>query len=137
MESDRRQIGDGHGRITFECAVRETEEETGFVIETKDLHLFAMIAEKAYEGQSHWLLFLFRCRRSIPYQPTDMAEGRFGFFSREAIESLKLPETDRAALWPIFDRYKESFVALRADCSPNGPLKVEIEEAAAPCVREL
>jgi 8-oxo-dGTP diphosphatase len=116
------------GESPFECAVRETAEETGLVISTPDLHLFGMIAEKAYEGQSHWLLFLFRCRKPIPSLPADIKEGRFGFFTREAINALPLPETDRTALWPIFDRYKDRFVSLRADCSPAGPLKVEVEE---------
>src|SRR5512133_103542 len=55
----------GIGESPFECAVRETQEDTGLEITTADLHLFAMVAEKAYEGQSHWLMFLFRCRRSL------------------------------------------------------------------------
>lgn len=116
------------GESPFECAVRETHEETGFKITTADLHLFAMIAEKAYEGQSHWLLFLFRCRRPIPGLPPDIKEGRFGFFPRTRIDALPLPETDRTALWPIYDRYRDRFVALRADCDPSRPLTVEIEE---------
>lgn len=116
------------GESPFECAVRETFEETGFTVATDDLHLFAMIAEKAYEGQSHWLMFLFRCQRPIPNHPPDMEEGKFGFFSRKAIDSLDIPETDRTALWPIYDRYRDKFVALKADCLPGKPVKVEIEE---------
>ena len=46
------------GESPFECAVRETREETGLEVATDDLHLFSIIAEKAYEGQSHWLMFL-------------------------------------------------------------------------------
>ena len=42
----------GLGESPFECAVRETKEETGFEIATTDLHLFGMIAEKAYEAGS-------------------------------------------------------------------------------------
>jgi 8-oxo-dGTP diphosphatase len=72
------------GESPFECAVRETREETGFEIGAPDLHLFAVIAEKAYEGQSHWLMFLFRCRRPLPGLPPDISEGRFGFFSRNS-----------------------------------------------------
>lgn len=116
------------GESPFQCAARETQEETGFAIETTDLHLFGMIAEKAYEGESHWLLFLFRCLRPIAHLPPDMEEGKFGFFSRAALEKLPLPETDRTALWPIYDRYKDQFVALRADCSPDQPLKIVIEQ---------
>ena len=116
------------GESPFECAVRETREETGFEIATSDLHLFALIAEKAYEGHSHWLMFLFRCRRPIPHLPPDIDEGRFGFHTREAIDGLPLPETDRTALWPIYDRYRDRFVALKADCAPGRPVRVEIEE---------
>ncbi len=116
------------GESPFECAVRETEEETGLKITTADLHLFCMIAEKAYEGHSHWLMFIFRCRKPITHLPPTIDEGHFGFFSRAAVETLSLPETDRTALWPIYDHYRDRFVALRADCMPGQPLRVEIEE---------
>jgi 8-oxo-dGTP diphosphatase len=116
------------GESPFECAVRETREETGHVVATTDLHLFAMIAEKAYEGHAHWLMFLFRCKKPITALPSAISEGRFGFFSRAQIEQINLPETDRSALWPIYDRYREAFVALKADCAPDKPIKVEIEE---------
>lgn len=120
------------GESPFECAVRETREETGHVITAADLHLFAMIAEKAYEGASHWLLFLFRCTKPLDSLPAAMEEGRFGFFSRERIETLPLPETDRAALWRIFDAHRDRFVALRADCAPDKPLEVVIEQTTPP-----
>lgn len=116
------------GESPFECAARETAEETAHVITPADLHLFAMIAEKAYEGSAHWLLFLFRCRRPIGNLPPDMHEGRFGFFSRSEIDQLPLPETDKTALWPIYDRYRDQFVALRADCAPGQPLRIVIEQ---------
>jgi 8-oxo-dGTP diphosphatase len=120
------------GESPFECAVRETFEETGLHIGTADLHLFAMIAEKAYEGESHWLMFLFRCRRQLDALPADIAEGRFAFYSRAAIDRLPIPETDRAALWPIYDRYRDRFVALRADCAPGRPVQVTIEAVTPP-----
>jgi 8-oxo-dGTP diphosphatase len=118
----------GLGESPFECAIRETQEETGVVLAREDLHLFGMIAEKAYEGQSHWLLFLFRAKRPIGDLPPDIVEGKFGFFSRAAIDALPIPDTDRTALWPIYDRYRDRFVALRADCAPGQPLTVEIEQ---------
>ena len=116
------------GESPFECAARETMEETGHAITPADLHLFAMISEKAYEGEAHWLLFLFECRRPLLALPPAMAEGRFGFFARTAIDTLPLPETDRTALWPIYDRHHEHFVALRADCHPSKPLHIVIEQ---------
>ena len=120
------------GESPFECAVRETAEETELRIDSSDLHLFAMIAEKAYEGETHWLMFLFRCRRRLAALPPDIAEGHFGFFSRDAIGKLPIPETDRAALWPIYDRYRDRFVALRADCAPGRPVQVAIEQVTPP-----
>ena len=123
------------GESPFECAVRETREETGHVITAADLHLFAMIAEKAYEGASHWLLFLFRCTKPLDALPAAMDEGRFGFFSRAEIEALPLPETDRTALWRIHDQHRDRFVALRADCAPDRPLEIVIEQVT-PTPRE-
>jgi len=116
------------GESPFECAARETTEETGLVVTPADLHLFAMIAEKAYEGAAHWLLFLFHCRRPIASLPPPIDEGRFGFFSRAAIDTLTLPATDRTALWPIFDRHRDHFVALRADCASDQPLHIVLEQ---------
>ncbi len=116
------------GESPFECAVRETLEETGHRVQTADLHLFAMIAEKAYEGHAHWLMFLFRCKIPLSSLPPPIAEGQFAFFSRTAIDALPIPETDRSALWPIYDRYRDRFVALKADCAPGKPVTVEIEE---------
>lgn len=116
------------GESPFECAVRETREETGLIITADDLHLFAMIAEKAYEGSAHWLLFLFRCHPPIHELPPEIDEGRFGFFRRDEIDSLPLPETDRQALWSIYDQHRDRFVALRADCHPAEPLHVITEQ---------
>jgi 8-oxo-dGTP diphosphatase len=116
------------GESPFECAVRETYEETGHEITAADLHLFAMIAEKAYEGETHWLMFLFRCRRPIAGLPPEIKEGRFGFFGRSAIDTLEIPETDRTALWPIYDQFRDKFVALKADCAPGRPIRVDIEQ---------
>lgn len=115
------------GESPFECAVRETLEETGLRVSPEELHLFAMIAEKAYQGETHWLMFLFRCRKPIAALPPDIAEGRFAFFSREKIKDLPIPETDKAALWPIFDQYRDSFVALKADCA-RSPIKITVEQ---------
>jgi 8-oxo-dGTP diphosphatase len=115
------------GESPFECAARETAEETGLTVGSEDLHLFAMIAEKAYQGDTHWLMFLFRCRKPIGGLPPDITEGRFAFFSRQQINHLPIPETDQAALWPIFDQYRDRFVSLRADCTVS-PIKITVEQ---------
>lgn len=116
------------GESPHECAARETREEAGLRLAPEDFHLFAMIAERAYEGGAHWLLFLFEARKQIEALPPAIDEGRFGFFPRAQIDTLALPETDRTALWPIYDRHREGFVALRADCAPGSRLVVHVEE---------
>jgi 8-oxo-dGTP diphosphatase len=73
-------------------------------------------------------MFLFRCLLPLPGLPSDISEGRFGFFSREAIDALQIPETDRTALWPTYDAHRHRFVALKADCRPGKPVRVEIEQ---------
>jgi 8-oxo-dGTP diphosphatase len=73
-------------------------------------------------------MFLFRCRKPIPALPADIHEGKFGFFSRAQVEALAIPETDRSALWPVYDKYREAFVSLRADCAPGSPVRVTIEQ---------
>jgi hypothetical protein len=47
-----------------------------------------MIAEKAYQGSTHWLMFLFRCNTPIAGLPADISEGKFAFFSRAQIQTL-------------------------------------------------
>jgi len=48
--------------------------------------------------------------------------------ARRFLNAIPLPETDRTALWPIYDQYRDRFVALRADCAPGQALRVEIEQ---------
>ncbi|MBI2814414.1 MAG: NUDIX domain-containing protein [Opitutae bacterium] len=115
------------GESPFDCAVRETAEETGLRVAPADLHLFAMIAEKAYQGETHWLMFLFRCKKPIAALPPDIKEGRFAFVAREKIKYLPIPETDQAALWPIYDQYRDGFVALKADCA-RSPIRITVEQ---------
>ena len=73
-----------------------------------------------------------RCTKPLDTLPETIDEGRFGFYSRDEIERLPLPETDRTALWQIYDRHRDHFVALRADCAPGKPLEVVIEQVTPP-----
>src|SRR5260221_6067870 len=73
------------GESPYACACREAEEELGMVISIPDLHLTGIISECGYEGKSHWLLFLFEVKRKLERVPREHREGRFAFFSREAL----------------------------------------------------
>ena len=122
------------GESPFECAVRETREEIGLSLRESDLHLFAMISEKSYEGGTHWLMFLFDCRPRLDALPPDISEGVFHFVSADEILSGKIPvpETDKVFIWDVWRRFHSSgFAALRADCS-NGVRAVLEESISAP-----
>lgn len=115
------------GESPFECARRETEEETGLRVSDEDLHLFGYVSEKNYEGERHWLMFLFHCRRKLHDLPPEMEEGKFGFFSRDEIRNLPIPETDDRLVWSLFDEHSEGFAGIRADCANPSSMKVTQE----------
>ena len=115
------------GESPFECARRETREETGLAVEDEDLHLFGYVSEKNYEGEKHWLMFLFHCRRPLDAVPPDIDEGAFGFFARDEVRTLPLPETDERLGWSLFDEHAEGFAGLRADCADPGKMAVTRE----------
>ncbi len=108
------------GESPFECAIRETREEIELELTEKDLHLFAVISEKSYEGGSHWLMFLFDCKKRIKTLPERMSEGEFGLFFRADIGKLSIPDTDRTTIWKYWDEFSEGGqVVARADCSAS------------------
>jgi len=114
------------GESPFECARRETGEEVGLRLDDADLHLFGYVSEKNYEGDHHWLMFLFHCRHRLDQLPPDIGEGSFGFFTREEIRDLPIPETDERLVWSLFDNHREGFAGIRADCAdPENPVVVE------------
>ena len=47
-----------------------------------DLHLLGIVSESGYEGQAHWLMFLFEVKPRLEDLPPPHAEGRFAFFAR-------------------------------------------------------
>jgi len=116
------------GESPFECAVRETTEEVGLRLAEADLHLFGYISEKNYEGGGHWLMFLFDAKKILAELPPNGDEGEFGFFNRSEIEDLAIPPTDRVLVWPWYDKHRSGFVALRANCAPQQPLDVFVEQ---------
>ena len=120
------------GESPFECAIRETLEETGMNIDEKDLKLFAYISEKNYEGSGHWLMFLFDCLASLNDLPPNGPEGTFAWFDREEVDNLKIPETDHLLVWPIYDKRHGEFTALRADFSELANPKIFVETPHAP-----
>ena len=83
------------GESPYVCACREAHEELGLIFAPSDLHLTGLISEHGYQGQTHWLMFLFEVKVKLKSLPPVHAEGRFAFFPREKIAGLKIPQTDR------------------------------------------
>ena len=50
-----------------------------------DLHLTGIVSEHGYQGQSHWLMFLFEVKRRLTHLPPSHREGRFQFFSHNTL----------------------------------------------------
>jgi 8-oxo-dGTP diphosphatase len=119
------------GESPYACACREAREELGLSLSVADLHLTGVVSEHGYQGQSHWLMFLFEVRKKLKTAPPTHREGRFQFFSRDALEALKLPQTDRERLWPWFWEHRGGFFAAHCHCNPDGRNEWTLEESAA------
>jgi 8-oxo-dGTP diphosphatase len=120
------------GESPYACACREAWEELGVTIGCSDLHLVGIASEHGYQGQGHWLMFLFEVKRKLTFLPPPHREGRFQFFKREEVDTLKLPQTDREQLWPLFWRHRTGFFAAHCHCHPDGRNEWIIEESVSP-----
>ncbi len=116
------------GESPYECARRETHEETTLLVRDEDLHCFGYISEKNYEGTGHWLMFLFKVKKKINRLPEAINEGYFDYFSREQISALNIPKTDKTLLWPYYDSHKSGFIGIRANCNLGLQNKLEYTE---------
>lgn len=117
------------GESPYACACREAEEELGIKLSASDLHLAGLVSEHGYQGQSHWLMFLFEVTRKLNVLPPDHREGRFQFFPQGSLKSLKIPQTDAEQIWPWFWQYRGGFFAAHCHCHPNGQNEWRLEEA--------
>jgi 8-oxo-dGTP diphosphatase len=117
------------GESPYACACREAAEELGWSIGSRDLRLAGIISEAGYQGQSHWLMFLFEVRPRLSTVPPAHREGRFQFFKREALADLKMPQTDLERIWPWFWQYRGGYFAAHCRCAPDGTNHWTLEEA--------
>jgi len=117
------------GESPYACACREAEEELGLSIKPTDLHLTGIVSEHGYQGQSHWLMFLFEVTTKLTKLPSAHREGHFAFFSRDKLPSLKVPQTDLEQIWPWFWQHRGGFFAAHCHCGPNGRNHWILEES--------
>ena len=118
-----------HGESPHGCAAREAAEELGMLWNPSDFQLTGIVSERGYEGAAHWLMFLLELRPRLEVLPDAHEEGGFGFFSRDQIASLPIPQTDREQIWPLFWRHRGGFFAAACECSPGRPDRWTIEES--------
>jgi hypothetical protein len=74
-------------------------------------------------------MFLFEVNRRLTALPPVHKEGRFQFFAREAVPSLKIPQTDRERIWPWFWQHRGGFFAAHCHCYPDGHDEWTLEES--------
>ncbi len=114
------KLEQAEGESPTACAVREIHEETGLVVQVSDLHLTGIVSETAYQGQTHWLMFLYEVRRPVQLARTTFEEGTLEWHAVENITHLPIPQTDRAIIWPLFWRYRKQFFMAHIDCRGTG-----------------
>lgn len=102
------------GESPHQCAQREIMEEAGIHIPIERLHLLGLIAERAFEGRGHWLLFYFRVVGPVEVEARDMNEGRLDWFRADDLDRLPIPETDRRIIWPLVREHEVSAAQERA-----------------------
>jgi 8-oxo-dGTP diphosphatase len=125
------KLDTGSGESPHACACREAKEELGLAIEPRDLHLTGIVSEHGYEGQAHWLMFLFEVKPRLKELPAAHREGRFGFFSADELATLRLPKTDLDQIWPLFWKHRGGFFAAHCRCQADGEYEWFIEESHA------
>jgi 8-oxo-dGTP diphosphatase len=117
------------GESPYVCACREAKEELGLALTPGDLHLTGLVSEHGYQGQSHWLMFLFEVKPRLGALPPAHREGRLAFFPPAALSGLKLPSTDREQIWPLFWSHRGGFFAAHCHCREDGANQWTLEES--------
>jgi len=107
------------GESPHGCAIREAKEETGIQLTFEDLHLTGIISEQGYQGNTHWLMFLFEIKLRLTDLPPDHEEGAFQWASPKDLEKLPLPGTDREKIWPLFWEHRGGFFAANCQCAKD------------------
>ena len=118
------------GESPYACACREAREELGVAVHPRELHLTGLVSEHGYEGQAHWLMFLFEVKPRLKAPPPGHREGVFKFFSRAELAGVKMPQTDLEQIWPLFWKHRGGFFSAHCHCQFAGRNVWTIEESS-------
>lgn len=103
------KLHEAEGEGPHECALREIAEEIGVTLTYDDIHLTGIVTERAYEHQTHWMMFLFEVTRPVSPDElkwTEFKEGVLEWISPEDVPGLDIPVTDREVMWPLVQRHR-------------------------------
>ncbi|MDP7009390.1 MAG: NUDIX domain-containing protein [Phycisphaerales bacterium] len=118
------------GESPHACAIREIYEEAGVNVRMNEVRLSGMLAETAYEGETHWLIFLYEVTRPVnqsEIRAMEMDEGTLEWVAVDDVETLDIPDTDRSIIWPLVLKHRGGFFAVHIDCSVQ-PFKWSVQE---------
>ncbi|WP_428388075.1 NUDIX hydrolase [Mucisphaera sp.] len=104
------------GESPAQCAQRELREETGLELPLERLHLTGLVSETAYQGQTHWLMFLFEVTVPQVLEEAEHEEGRLAWVRVDDLDALPMPDTDREIIWPLFWQHRGGFFSAHIDC---------------------
>jgi len=105
------------GESPTRCAQREIAEEAGIEVPMDRLHLTGMVSEAGYQGQTHWLMFLYEVVGPVVVDREEFDEGRLEWHEASKLAELPLPESDREVIWPLFWAHRGGFFAVHIDCT--------------------
>lgn len=122
------KLEQGDGESPTACALREIHEEADIELTCNDLHLTGIVSERSYEGECHWLMFCYEVTRPVEVTRTHLPEGQLEWFNLDQVMSLRIPETDREIIWPLFLKHRSGFFAVHIDCTDEG-MKWTLEQS--------
>jgi 8-oxo-dGTP diphosphatase len=117
------------GESPYVCGCREAREELCVELHPPDLHLTGLVSEHGYQEETHWLMFLFEVRPRFSKTPPVHREGRFAFFGREDLATLRIPQTDKEKIWPWFWEHRGGFFAAHCHCDADASNIWTLEES--------
>ncbi|MEM6334690.1 MAG: NUDIX domain-containing protein, partial [Planctomycetota bacterium] len=105
------------GESPTRCAQREIAEEAGIEVGMDRLHLTGIVSEAGYQGETHWLMFLYEVTGAVVVDREEFDEGRLEWHEPGALAGLELPQSDREVIWPLFWKHRGGFFAVHVDCT--------------------
>lgn len=93
------------GESPYACALREIQEEIEMELTLPDIRMVGMVSERAFEGQTHWLMFCFEVIKPLNFPGREMNEGRLEWIAPADFVKLSIPATDRQVIWPLVQEH--------------------------------